>query len=96
MRFSIFLLTITILIAPNVFAAEQSQAKEVARLNNCVPKKVEVFQSSLGANGKTIYRVDCNMPKGKGSDAKPGADALLIGCDESICEVIRPVLPATK
>ncbi len=43
--------------------ADQSEAKEVARNNNCSPKKIDVFQQSLGDEGQTIYRVQCNVPK---------------------------------
>lgn len=93
-------LTAAILIAPflaitNCDAAEQSQAREVARLNNCPPKKIEVFQSTLGSEGKTIYRIQCNMPKSTGGQ-EAGPDTLLIGCSSSLCEIINPTTSEKK
>jgi cytochrome c5 len=77
--------------------AGQPEAREVARLNNCVPKKIEVFQNQLGAEGKTVYQVTCNLPKTAGQDdSKNGPDALLIGCAQSLCELIRPVASEKK
>ena len=71
--------------------ADQAEAREVARLNNCPPKKIEIYQNLLGSQGKVIYQVTCNMPKMAGSDTASGPDAVLIGCDQSLCELIRPV-----
>ena len=51
------------LVCLDAHATEQAQAREVARLNNCPVKKIEVYQNSLGETGQTIYRVQCNMPK---------------------------------
>lgn len=82
-------------VASNANAADQAQAKEVARLNNCPPKKIEVFQQTLGIDGKTIYHVDCNMPKSK-SEGAPTSNALLISCNESICELLRSLPPDSK
>ncbi len=65
-------------------------AREVARINNCQPKKVEVVQNILGNQGKTVYRVTCNLPKMAG-EGEAGVDAVLIGCDQSLCEYIRAV-----
>ncbi len=76
-------------------AADPAQAREVARINNCPPKKIEVYQQSLGAQGKTLYRVECNMPKAK-SDAAAGATALLVSCDENLCEMLRTMPPESK
>jgi hypothetical protein len=72
--------------------ADQATVKEVARNNNCPPKKIEVYQQSLGPEGETVYRVECNLPKMVG-DQSPGsaANALLIGCHDSLCELLRPV-----
>lgn len=94
MRFVTPLLIALMLTLP-ALAADQWQAREVARINNCPPKKIEVFKATPGAMGNTIYRVDCNMPKGKGGDGKV-ADALLITCDETICELLKPVMPEGK
>ena len=73
--------------------ADQPEAREVARLNNCPPKKIEVYQQSLGSEGATIYRVECTLPKTVGASANAAAmpDALLISCDKSLCELLRPV-----
>lgn len=59
-------------------------------MNNCQPKKIEVVQNTLGSQGKTIYRVTCNLPK-MAEESASRADAVLIGCDQSLCEFIRPV-----
>ncbi len=75
----------------SAFAASPSDAREVARINNCTPKKIEVYQQTLGAGGRTIYRVECNLPKGKDEKAVQTADAMLIQCDGSLCELLRPV-----
>ncbi|MFY9288671.1 MAG: hypothetical protein WAO98_09245 [Alphaproteobacteria bacterium] len=83
-------------ITSSAFAADQWQAREVARNNNCPPKKIEVYQQSIGMDGKTIFRVDCNLPKGKGDTGTPSSSALLIGCNESICELVRPLPPEAK
>lgn len=74
--------------APTAYAASQAEAKEVARINNCLPKKIDVYQQSLGPDGQTIYRVDCAMPKTQDSSG-PTADALLIGCDQNLCNLVR-------
>lgn len=79
-----------LLLAPSAYAGT-SEAREVARLNNCPVKKIEVYQSQLGSMGKTVYQVTCNLPKTSGSESASGPDALLIGCDQSLCELIRPV-----
>ena len=94
-----------ILFALVVFAApaakadiNQIQAREVARNNNCTPKKVDIYQQSLGPEGSTIYRVDCNMPKtaDANANAPKGADSLLISCNDNLCELLRPIVGAAK
>jgi hypothetical protein len=64
-------------------------AREVARLNNCSPKKIEVARQSLGATGRTVYKVECLL-SAKGDDKK-GPDAVLVACDGNLCELLRPV-----
>ncbi|HEU0117034.1 MAG TPA: hypothetical protein VFR09_00245 [Alphaproteobacteria bacterium] len=98
MRFVAAFFVFAFLASGSAQAADQWQAREVARLNNCPPKKIEVYSQTLGTDGKTIYRVDCNMPKGKGDDssAGPKADALLVSCDETLCELLRPLAPESK
>jgi hypothetical protein len=75
--------------------ADQVTAREVARINNCLPKKIDVYQDSIGMSGQTIYRVDCTMPKMTGT-AAPGPDALLISCDESLCTLLRSLTTEKK
>jgi hypothetical protein len=101
MRFAIVLCALSLVLsfAPTPFAqADQPEAREVARINNCPPKKIEVYQQSLGGEGKTIYRVECVMPKtvGDSANAAPQATALLISCDQSLCELLRPVTEEKK
>ena len=72
-------------------SAATAEAREVARINNCPPKKVEVFQQTLGSEGKTIYRVECNLPKAKDENAVASADTLLVQCNGSLCALIRPI-----
>lgn len=81
-------MTLVLLLSGSALAAP-ADAREVARLNNCPPKKVEVYRQSLGAQGRTIYRVECNLPKAKDESAPKGADALLIQCDGSLCQFLR-------
>jgi hypothetical protein len=92
---ALFLFALTMSLAHQALAADPAQAREVARINNCPPKKIAVYEQSLGAQGKTIYRVDCTMPKGSGGDA-PTASSLLVSCDESLCEMLRPLPPDSK
>jgi hypothetical protein len=75
--------------------AGQSEAREVARLNNCPPKKIEVVQNFLGSAGKTVYRVTCNLPKTT-EEGAGGPDAVLIGCDQTLCTLMRPVSTEKK
>lgn len=77
--------------------AGQPEAREVARLNNCTPKKIEVFQNQLGSDGKAIYLVTCNIPKTTDKNAPSGApDSLLVSCEQSLCTLLRPVAPDKK
>ena len=71
--------------------AGQPEARAVALMNNCPPKKIEVFQNSLGSTGKTLYQVTCMMPKTTDKDAAAGPDALLIACDGALCDLVRPL-----
>jgi len=74
----------------------QNEAGEIARNNNCTPKKIDVYQQSVGSDGGTIYRVACNMPKVADPNAPKTADALLISCNENLCELLRPVAGESK
>jgi hypothetical protein len=94
MRFAL-ILVLGILMANSALAADQPQAREVARMNNCPPKKIEVYTQTLGTEGNTIYRVDCNMPKGKGEQG-PTSNAILVSCDQSVCQLLRTLPPEGK
>jgi hypothetical protein len=98
MRFGLYsLLALFVFASPLTAHADMPEAKEVARINNCPPKKIEVYQQSLGSEGKTIYRVECTLPKTVGGDGSaPKASALLISCDDTICTLLRPVMNEKK
>src|SRR5277367_466217 len=92
-----------ILFAFALFAAvpahadiDQIQAREVARNNNCLPTKVDVYQQSLGSEGTTVYRVDCTVPKTSDANAPKGANALLVTCARNLCELLRPLAAEAK
>ncbi len=72
--------------------ASTSEVREVARLYNCSPKKIEVMSASLGTPSQTVYRVQCNMPKVSGGDGfAEKSDSVLIRCSGSLCNMIRAV-----
>jgi hypothetical protein len=82
---------LVVLPAPTPVYADQPEAREVARINNCPPKKIDVYQSTPGSDGHTIYQVTCTLPKTTDTSAAAGPDALLISCDQSLCELLRPI-----
>jgi hypothetical protein len=89
-RLGTALFLIALLCGHTRFAhADQAEVKEIARNNDCLPKKIEVYQQSLGDEGQTIYRVQCNMPKVV-DEASKGPDELLISCRDTLCELLRP------
>jgi hypothetical protein len=75
---------------------DQIQAREVARNNNCTPAKVDIYQQSLGSEGTTIYKIACAAPKLADPNAPKTANALLVSCKKSLCELMRPVGAETK
>jgi len=92
MTFCSRLLALALILASLPASAGQPEARETARLNNCIPKKIEVFQNEIGSSSKVIYQVTCNLPKTSNKDAeKGGPDSLLIVCDQSLCDLMRPV-----
>ena len=93
--FLLFSLLIASLGVTEIHAAT-SDAREVARINNCPPKKIDVYQQTLGNEGQTIYRVECNLPKSKDENAVQTADAMLIQCKGSMCALLRPVSTENK
>ena len=90
-----FLCCLLLSVSP-AHAASSSDAREVARLNNCTPKKIEVAQQTLGTQGATFYRVSCNLPKTKDESAASMPDAILVKCDGSLCEFVRSVKAENK
>jgi len=91
MRLAFSFLLMYFLAGTSCALAAAPEAREVARINNCSPKKIEVFQQTLGNEGKTIYRVECNLPKSKDEETVQTADALLVQCKGSLCALLRPV-----
>lgn len=95
---AVFIITALLMTPTAAFSADQAQAREVARMNNCPPKKIDVYQQSLGPEGKTVYRIECILPKTTGSAENAGKsiDTLLVGCDENLCDLLRPVASEKK
>lgn len=81
---------------PGSARAASADAREIARLNNCPPKKVEVYQQQVGPNAPTIYQVSCNAPKAVDEKGAKMATALLIKCDGSLCDMLRPLYDDVK
>ena len=98
MRFAaaIFFVLTLCLALPAYADLDQVAAREVARNNNCTPNKISVYQQSLGTQGQTIYRIDCTMPKTDDANAAKGANALLVGCRENLCTLLRPLAAESK
>ena len=69
--------------------AAQADAREIARINNCSPKKIEVISQTLGQDSQTLYRVECSMPKMTGDVSANTATALIVRCDGAICAMLR-------
>lgn len=78
-------------VAPPSYAG-QAEARETARMNNCPPKKIEVYRQNMGESGETVYRIECNMPKMVDATANvPQASALLVSCTNALCHPLRPL-----
>lgn len=92
---AIFFIALSMGIPQTAHASSEPDAREVARINNCLPKKVDVYQETLGPEGETVYRVECNMPK-TADGSSPGADALLISCQDNLCTLLRPISSEEK
>jgi hypothetical protein len=98
MKFITAILFACLLLAAGQAQAGQAEVRDVAIANNCPPKKIEIYTQALGGDGAIVYRVQCTMPKTVGaadSSAKP-ADALLVSCKQSLCEMLRPVASDAK
>lgn len=98
MRYVLIFMTIASLGCVGKAFAAPADAREVARINNCPPKKIDVYEQKIGSMPKTIYRVECVMPKivGNAETSAPASSAMLIQCDGSLCELLRLVNDAPK
>lgn len=96
MRTGLFILVSIILLHASLAHAGTAEARETARLNNCTPKKIAIYQQSLGNNARTIYRVDCVEPKTVGENITKTPSAILVECDASICRMLRAVADQQK
>ena len=88
----VFFLFMVLCLSGTAYAG-QAEVRDVALTNNCTPKKIEVYQQSLGAAGDTVYRVQCTLPKAVGTAdgaAKP-PDAILVSCTQNLCDMLRAV-----
>lgn len=67
-----------------------AEARDVARQNNCAPKKIDVVSQAVGLDARTVYRVSCTAPK---TDGDQGAqiDAVLVACTGGLCSFLRGV-----
>lgn len=91
-----FAVLAVIALCPLPCHAGTAEARDIARLNNCLPKKVEIYQQKMGGDAQTIYRVECIEPKVVNENAPKMASAMLVRCDGSICEMLRPFDTTTK
>lgn len=78
------------LYGTDCFAAP-ADAREVARMNNCSPKKIEIYQQKMGGDSSTLYRVECIPPKIVGENILPMPTSMLVQCDGSLCKMMRPL-----
>lgn len=69
--------------------ASVPEARAVARSYGCNPKKIEVIKTNLGTPSQTIYRISCNMPKVSGGDSGKSANALIVRCYGTMCNMLR-------
>ncbi len=77
--------------------AGQAEVRDAAMNNNCKPKKIELYQQSLGGSGEMVYRVTCDLPKTVGEKTNSDAvDALMISCTQNLCDVLRAVAAEEK
>jgi len=87
-RFALFLVCCLTLGADFARAAP-TDAREIARLNNCSPKKIEVYQQTVGPSAATVYRVECAAPKIVNAATGTPAPFLLVQCDGTLCTTLR-------
>ncbi|MDD3182353.1 MAG: hypothetical protein PHD48_06080 [Alphaproteobacteria bacterium] len=89
MRSLVILFSFCILLHAQDTWAGPAEVRETARLNNCTPKKIQVYQQKLGKNALTIYRVDCIEPKAVGENLPKTPDSILVECESSMCRMLR-------
>ncbi|HAX91698.1 MAG TPA: hypothetical protein DCY07_05765 [Rhodospirillaceae bacterium] len=90
MKHLIFLIPLLFWGAGTAHAAP-ADAREVARINNCIPKKIEVYQQGMGVDSPTTYRVECIAPKTVGENVPKMPPSMLVRCSGSLCEMLRPL-----
>ena len=89
-------LSVGFLFSASSAHAAGAEAREVARMNNCSPKKVEVYQQKVGGDAQTIYRVECLTPKTVDEKGPKMASAVLVQCNGGLCDLLRPLYPSTN
>ncbi|WP_207478861.1 hypothetical protein [Arenibaculum pallidiluteum] len=52
-------LALAVVLAPGAAAADQAEARDVARAANCQPGKVETLRQIAGGQGETVFKVNC-------------------------------------
>jgi len=90
---TVLFFALTFLLAATRAEAGQAEVRAEALANNCPPKKIEIYKQQLGSSGKTVYQVQCTLPKVVGktdTDTKP-PDAIFIACDQTLCAMTRAV-----
>lgn len=91
MRNIMFVIAASVFLCAQTAEAGTAEVRETARLNNCAPKKIQVYQQQLGNNPLTMYRVDCIEPKTVGENLPKTPSAILIACEANICRLLRPL-----
>ncbi len=94
MKFIIAILFLCLALTAPEAKAGQAEVRDVALSYNCPPKKIEIFKQPVGAIGAITYRVQCTLAKTVDTadkDAAKPPDALLIACDQNLCQMLRPV-----
>lgn len=96
MRLSGSIFLVMLLCAASPAMAGPAEAREVARLNNCTPKKIEIYDQRLGSNPTTLYKVGCVEPKTVGQNIPKTPSAILVQCEASLCSMLRGVQESTS
>lgn len=92
--FADILFLVFCLASTNVHAG-QAEARDVARLNNCSPQKIEIYAQKVGLDAPTIYKVTCQKPKVQ-DDQSPVIDSVLVTCTGSLCALTRSLFGDAK